>query len=257
MKRIIVTGASSGIGKAIASKILQQEKPVELWLVARNTDNIREYLREIDYSHHIVHISQVDVRDRDQINNWKNEVESKWDSFQVLVNNAGLALGAQNFIDSDVDDWDVMIDTNVKGLLYVTHAFLPLMNNSSLGKHIINLGSTAGKVVYENGHVYCATKYAVDAISQGLRIDLLKYGVKVTSINPGMVDTNFSKVRYKGDEEKAEKVYEGYKILSPEDVAEVIYYTMQLPPHVNINDITLTCLQQANSFYKIKEDDLI
>lgn len=252
MKKIIITGASSGIGKATAEKILNQSEPVEMWLISRRIDSLLSIKESYSSTAHIIHCSKVDVRSKAEVIQWATEVSTIWDSCQVLVNNAGLALGAHNFAESDNEDWDTMIDTNVKGLLYVTQSILPLLIASNSTKHIVNLGSTAGKMVYENGHVYCATKFAVDAISQSLRIDLLEHGVKVTNINPGMVDTNFSLVRYKGDSAKAQNVYDGYEILSPKDVAEVIYFSIMLPPHVNINDLTLTCLQQANSVYKCK-----
>jgi len=253
INKVIITGAASGIGSATAISLLESETPVELWLISRNLQAIREIKELHNKNNSTIHISQVDVRDKEQVQNWANEVKKVWSDCQVLINNAGLALGAANFIDSEVEDWDIMIDTNVKGLLYVTHAILPLIKISENTKHIINIGSTAGKMVYENGHVYCATKYAVDALSQGLRIDLLPYGVKVTSVNPGMVSTNFSLTRYKGNAEIADRVYDGFEVLQPQDIAQVIHFVMSLPPHVNINDVTLTCTQQANSVYKYKK----
>jgi len=155
-------------------------------------------------------------------------------------------------IDSgDVDDWEDMIDTNVKGLLYITRQVAPMMRERRRG-HIINIGSTAGKMVYKNGNVYCATKYAVDALTQGMRVDLLPYGIKVTAVNPGMAETEFSLVRFKGDEARAKGVYDGMDALRAEDIADVVYYCATLPAHVCINDLTITCVNQASSVYNIK-----
>ena len=163
----------------------------------------------------------------------------------ILINNAGLALGRDAFDEADITDWETMMNTNVNGLLYISRALLPFIKKSK--GHIINLGSVAGKEVYENGNVYCASKYAVDAISQAMRIDLLKHNIKVTSINPGAVETEFSIVRFKGDEKKAEAAYKNYIPLTAKDVAETIFYCASLPDHVCINDLTITCLQQANA----------
>ena len=167
------------------------------------------------------------------------------------MNNAGLASGLSTIDDGDVDDWDLMIDTNVKGLLYVTKQVVPFMKKQGSG-HIFNLGSTAGKLVYKNGNVYCATKYAVDALTQAMRIDLLVHKIKVTSINPGMAETEFSLVRFKGDDEKAKKVYQDITPLQAEDIANTVYYCATLPEHVCINDLTITCTEQANGMYSIK-----
>lgn len=254
MKRIIITGASSGIGKATAYYFLNQNTPIELWLIARNIDALHEIKNEFQHTNHQIFCTEVDVRNKEHLKKWIEEVQNVWDNCQILINNAGLALGTENFQDSSIDDWDTMIDTNVKGLLYITHAVLPFLKKSKTDRHIINIGSTAGKMVYENGSVYCATKSAVDTITQGMRIDLLKNKIKVTNINPGMVNTNFSFVRNKGDIEKSKSVYDGYTVLTPEDIAHVIHFTTTLPFHVNINDLTVTCLQQANSVYKLTED---
>ena len=170
----------------------------------------------------------------------------------ILINNAGLAAGRDYFEEASLDDWDTMIDTNVKGLLYVTKAVVPFMIERGTGGHIINIGSTAGKEVYEKGNTYCASKFAVNALSQAMRIDLLRHKIKVTAIHPGAADTEFSLVRFKGDRAQASKVYEGYQPLSAEDVAAVVYYCSSLPPHVCINDLVLTCTAQANSFYLYK-----
>jgi NADP-dependent 3-hydroxy acid dehydrogenase YdfG len=170
-----------------------------------------------------------------------------------LINNAGLALGRDLFQDAELDDWETMMQTNVMGLMYVTKAIIPLMKTAKQG-HIINIGSIAGKEVYERGNGYCASKAAVDSLSKAMRIDLLAEGIKVTAIHPGAAETEFSKVRFKGDEQKASAIYQGYKPLSAEDVAEVVYYTTTLPEHVCINDLVLTCTAQANSFYTHKKN---
>ena len=175
-----------------------------------------------------------------------------WKQIDVLLNNAGLALGRDNFDDASVDDWDTMIDTNLKGLLYVSKAVLPYMTSANSG-HIINIGSTAGKQVYQKGNVYCATKHAVQAISEAMRIDLLAHKIKVTVIHPGAAETEFSLVRLKQNATEAKKVYEGYEALHAEDIANIVYYTASLPAHVCINELEVTCLAQANAFYLFKE----
>jgi NADP-dependent 3-hydroxy acid dehydrogenase YdfG len=164
----------------------------------------------------------------------------------VLVNNAGLALGRDLFDEASIEDWNTMLDTNVKGLLYVSKAIVPFMVNNKKG-HIINIGSIAGKEIYERGNVYCASKHAVDALTKAMRIDLLQHNIKVTGMHPGAAETEFSIVRFKGSEDSAKKVYEGFQPLSAQDVAEVVYYTTTLPDHVCINDLVLTCTQQASS----------
>jgi 3-hydroxy acid dehydrogenase/malonic semialdehyde reductase len=192
------------------------------------------------------------VRNKEAVFNAIQGLPDEWKNIDVLINNAGLALGRDFFDEANLDDWETMIGTNLNGLLYVSKAVLPYMISNKKG-HIINIGSTAGKEVYEKGNAYCASKFAVDAISQAMRIDLLRHKIKVTSINPGAAETEFSQVRFKGNGQQAAKVYEGYKPLSAEDVAEVIYYCASLPSHVCINDLTLTSLAQANSFYLHKD----
>jgi 3-hydroxy acid dehydrogenase/malonic semialdehyde reductase len=178
--------------------------------------------------------------------------KNAFSTIDVLVNNAGLASGLSSIDEGNYDDWNVMIDTNVKGLLHVSREILPLMKAQGFG-HIINVSSTAAKDAYPNGNVYCATKHAVDALSKSMRIDLLQYGIKVTSINPGACETEFSLVRFKGDASRANKVYEGFTPLTPDDVAESIFFSASLPKHVCINDLTITCLTQANAHYNIKK----
>jgi NADP-dependent 3-hydroxy acid dehydrogenase YdfG len=172
----------------------------------------------------------------------------EWQQVDTLVNNAGLALGREGFEGANIDDWDTMIDTNIKGLLYVSKAILPGMTQRKRG-HIINMGSIAAKEVYKDGNVYCASKSAVDAISASMRIDLLEYGIKVTSIHPGPAETEFSLVRFKGNKEDANKVYEGYTPLYAQDIADIVYYCATLPAHVCINDLVVTCTALAAPHY--------
>jgi NADP-dependent 3-hydroxy acid dehydrogenase YdfG len=192
-----------------------------------------------------------DVQNKDEVFQHLRNLPAEWQEIDVLVNNAGLALGRESFEDGNMDDWDTMIDTNVKGLLYVTKAVLPYMTDRKQG-HIINIGSVAGKEIYEKGNVYCASKYAVDAISKSLRIDLLPYKIKVTAIQPGAAETEFSVVRFKGDEDKANQMYKGFTPLFAEDIADVAWYCATLPAHVCINDLVVTCTAQASAvnFYK-------
>lgn len=245
---IFITGATSGFGKAIAEKFALAGN--RLWLTGRRTERLEEIKERLVKDTGVeVKISQLDVRNKADVNLVDQELIDKWGQLDLLVNNAGLALGLSTIDEGDTDDWDTMIDTNIKGLLYVTRALSPLFRKQKRG-HIINIGSTAGKSVYQNGNVYCATKFAVDALNQTMRIDLLPYHVKVTAINPGMAETEFSLVRFKGDEERATKTYQGFKALKAEDIADAAFYCAMLPPHVCINDLTITCTQQANSVYK-------
>lgn len=244
---IIITGASSGIGKAIAVRFFKQFPQANFWLLARRTDSLQE-LKDT-FPDINIRYSQLDVRQRNAVQQWAAQLTDTWRSVDILVNNAGLALGAGPIHQGDIDDWDTMIDTNLKGLLYITKAVVPLMIKQSKG-HILNMGSTAGKIVYTGGNVYCATKFAVDALGQAMRMDLLEHNIKVTNINPGMVLSEFSIVRFKGDTQQADKVYEGFEVLKPEDIAEIAAFCCSLPQHVCINDLTVTCTQQANSIYK-------
>lgn len=252
MNRIIlVTGATSGFGKAIAEKFASEK-----WnciITGRRADRLHAIADEIRSQYDVRVLSLVlDVQQKDEVFTQIANLPAEWKDIDVLVNNAGLALGRDSFENAAIEDWDTMIDTNVKGLYYVTKAVLPLMTERKQG-HIINIGSTAAKAVYANGNGYCASKFAVDALSQAMRIDLLQYKIKVTCVNPGAADTEFSLVRFKGDPEKAKTVYEGYKPLYAEDVASTIYYCATLPEHVCINDLVMTCTAQANNFYFHKE----
>ena len=196
-----------------------------------------------------VHILAFDIREKEAVVQAIDSLPEPWKNIRVLVNNAGLAVGLNHIQDGEIDDWERMIDTNIKGLLYITRKVAPMMVEKGDG-HIINVGSIAGKEVYEKGNVYCATKHAAEALSKAMRIDLLKDNIKVTSISPGLAETEFSMVRFKGDKEKADSTYKGYTPLTGDDVADVIAYTVNLPAHVNLNNIEITPRAQANSFYK-------
>ena len=249
-KIILVTGATSGFGKAIAEKFASAG--YDVIISGRRKDRLEKLSNELKDKFGADSFQmEMDVQDREGVAKAVANLPTKWKSIDLLVNNAGLALGRDYFDEASLNDWDTMIDTNLKGLLYVTKAVIPFMINAGAGQ-IINIGSTAGKEVYEKGNVYCATKHAVDAISKAMRIDLLRHGIKVTALHPGAADTEFSRVRFKGDEETAAKVYEGYQALVAEDIADICYYCATLPAHVCINDLVVTCTAQANSFLTFK-----
>lgn len=244
---VLITGATSGFGKSCAE--LFAEKGHRLILIGRRADRLEKLAAALKQSYDTAtYLLPIDVRNQEAITTGISSLPPTWQDIAILINNAGLAAGRDYFEEAKLDDWNEMIDTNIKGFLYVSQAVAKGMAIRKKG-HIINIGSTAGKVVYEKGNAYCATKYAVDALNQSMRIDLLRHGIKVTAINPGAAETEFSLVRFKGDEETAASVYNGMKPLTPEDVAAVIYYTTTLPAHVCINDLTLTCVQQADSVY--------
>ncbi|MEX1202143.1 MAG: SDR family NAD(P)-dependent oxidoreductase [Ferruginibacter sp.] len=250
-KTVFITGATSGIGQAVAQ--LFAANGYSLILNGRRLQRLEalaKTLRE-QYSNKIYTLC-FDVRDRVAVFNAIDSLPVEWQQVDILINNAGLALGREPFDEANIDDWDTMLQTNVHGLLYVSKALMLLLKKSA-NAHIINIGSTAAKEVYENGNVYCASKSAVEAISKAMRIDLLKYGIKVTAIHPGAVETEFSLVRYKGDTQKASATYTGYIPLSATDVADAILYCVGLPPHVCINDLVITATSQANSFYIFKQ----
>lgn len=249
-KTIFITGATSGFGKACA--FLFASNNCNLILNGRRTDRLLDLKQQLENEFKInVLTLPFDVQDKISVFEAIQNLTEEWQQIDVLINNAGLALGRNYFNDADLDDWETMINTNLNGLLYVSRAILPYMIKQKKG-HIINIGSVAAKEVYEKGNVYCASKAAVDSISKAMRIDLLQHHIKVTAIHPGAAETEFSLVRFKGSQEKADALYEGYKPLSAQDVAEVIYYTTTLPDHVCINDLVLTCLSQANAFYTHK-----
>jgi NADP-dependent 3-hydroxy acid dehydrogenase YdfG len=246
-KTVFITGSSSGFGKAFAEKFAANG--YNLILNARRHDKLFEIKNSLESQFGVkILLLPFDVQDKHQVSTAINSLPEEWQTVSVLINNAGLALGRDFFEEASLDDWETMIDTNVKGLLYVTKALVPYMIGQKSG-HIINIGSTAGKEVYEKGNVYCATKHAVDALSKAMRIELLRHGIKVTAIHPGAAETEFSVVRFKGDKDSAARVYEGYQPLVAADVAEIAYFTASLPPHVCINDLVVTCTAQANSIY--------
>jgi 3-hydroxy acid dehydrogenase/malonic semialdehyde reductase len=243
---VFITGASSGIGEACARAFAQLGR--DLILVARRKeklDKLASELRSASKQPIQVHTFEADVRDRTSVKKLFDNHGDVLKSVDTLLNNAGLGLGRGPIQDGLEEDWDQMIDTNVKGLLYVTKAFLPQMTAAKAG-HIVNLGSVAGYRVYPGGTVYCASKFAVRALTEGLRLDLLGTGIRVTEIAPGMVETNFSKVRFKGDAEKADAVYKGMRPLTAVDIAETILWCVQRPAHVNIQSIALYPTDQAS-----------
>jgi 3-hydroxy acid dehydrogenase/malonic semialdehyde reductase len=252
-KLVFITGATSGFGKSIAYKFAASR--YNLIITGRRADRLKEIKAELQEKYGIdVHTLVFDIRDRVAVLESIQGIAELLPHIDILVNNAGLAAGLSTIDEGDIDNWERMIDTNIKGLLYVSRAIIPYFKAKCSG-HIINIGSTAGKLAYKNGNVYCATKFAVDALSQSMRIDLLPYSIKVTSVNPGIAETEFSLVRFNGDEERAAKVYEGVNALQAEDIADTVFYCATLPAHVCINDVTLTCLTQANGFYNIKESE--
>lgn len=245
MKTALITGATSGIGKACAHSFAQQG--YRLILVARRENELLQTAKHLADKYAVeVKTLLADVRDNTVLTAVLEGLPEEWKAVDVLVNNAGLSQGLDPIHTGDTNDWDRMIDTNVKGLLYVTKIVSGWMVSRKKG-HIINIGSIAGKEVYPNGNVYCATKHAVDALNKGMRMDLLPYGIKVTAINPGMVETEFSVVRFKGDEERAKKVYEGLEPLLADDIADAIWYVVSRPAHVNINDMLIMPTAQASA----------
>lgn len=242
MKTVMITGASSGIGEACAHTFAREK--YNLILTARRLDRLEILKQNLENLYSIdVQILEFDVRNKQET---LTAIENIQSTIDVLINNAGLSLGLDPFFDGNIEDWETMIDTNVKGLLYVSKAVATKMLAQKSG-HIINLGSIAGKESYPNGNVYCSTKAAVDSLSKSMRMDLLPHGIKVTAIHPGAVETEFSIVRFKGDTERAKNVYKGFEPLHPEDVAEVIYFVASRPAHVNINDLLLMPTAQASA----------
>ncbi|MDR2890710.1 MAG: SDR family NAD(P)-dependent oxidoreductase [Alistipes sp.] len=254
-KTILITGATSGIGEATAR--LFASKGWRIIVTGRRADRLRALKDELkgEYGAQVLPLV-FDVRDKKQVDASLGTLPEEWRAIDVLVNNAGLAAGMEHLDAGDPADWEQMIDTNVKGLLWVTRIVAPLMieragapDHDGEGGHIINTGSIAGRQVYENGAVYCASKHAVNALSQGMRIDFLRHGIRVTEIRPGMVETEFSQVRFHGDAERAAKVYDGVEALGGDDIAEAIFWAVSRPPHVCIDEMTVTPRQQANAYY--------
>lgn len=246
-KTILITGASAGFGKAIAEKF--SAAGWNCMITGRRKERLDALAKELSEKYHTKILPLVfDVQDRTAVFEELSNLPEGWRQVDVLVNNAGLALGRDSFENASLDDWDTMIDTNVKGMMYVTKAILPYMTERKKG-HIINIGSVAGKLVYKEGNGYCASKHAVDALSQSMRIDLLPHRIKVTAINPGAAETEFSMVRFKGDAAKAKQVYEGFTPLYATDIADVVFYCAGLPENVCINDLTVSSISQADGIY--------
>ena len=246
-KTILITGATSGFGKATAQKFAAAQ--YNIIITGRRADKLT-VLKESLVAQYQVSVCTLcfDVQDKAAVFAAIATLPDAFKNIDILVNNAGLALGREPFDEADMDDWDTMMHTNVDGLLYVSRAVLPLLK-ASAGGHIINVGSTASKEVYENGNIYCASKFAVDAITKAMRIDLLKHAIRVTGIHPGAADTEFSNVRFKGNDAKAAETYKGFEPLHAADVADAIFYCATLPPNVCINEMVITCLAQASSYY--------
>lgn len=247
MKRIaLITGATAGIGRAVA--IAFAKNKIDLIISGRRTERLEELKNHLqrEFSSRVI-ILKMDVTSRKEVEESLHYLPEDWKNIDILINNAGLAVGLDPLQDGLIDDWERMIDTNVKGLLYVTRNVVPGMILRGSG-HIVNIGSIAGKEVYPGGNVYCATKHAVDALTKAMRIDLLGKNIKVSQICPGLTETEFSMVRFKGDEQKAEKVYQGYKPLYGEDIANIATFLVNQPPHVCINDVVVSTIHQANSY---------
>lgn len=252
-KIIMITGATSGFGRATAIRFAGNG--YNIIITGRRKERLDELEKELlSYGKIKVLSLNFDVRNKEEVASFIGNLPAEWKPIDILVNNAGLAAGLSHIDNGNIDDWERMIDTNIKGLLYVTRAVAPLMTLRNTG-HIINIGSIAGKEAYENGNVYCASKSAVDSLSRSMRIDLLKNNIKVTHIAPGMVKTEFALVRFKGDAEKAKNVYKGINALTADDIADTIYYCATLPAHVCINDLVITPTQQAgvNHTYRREE----
>lgn len=249
-KIALITGATAGIGEACARVFAQQN--YDLILVARRAERLDTLAEQLVSEFGIrVNILTIDVRNKEEVDKLETLSED-WKKVDVLINNAGLSQGIDPINMGNTTDWDVMIDTNVKGLLYVTKIVSNWMIKYGPG-HIINMGSIAGKETYLNGNVYCATKFAVDSLNMAMRIDLLKHKIRVTAIHPGAVETEFSEVRFKGDKERAKKVYEGYEPLLAQDIAETIWFVVSRPSHVNINELVIMPTAQANTSHILKE----
>ena len=240
---VFITGATSGIGKATAEFLAKNN--YRLILCGRNQDRLKELKQTLGKQTAITTL-QFDVRDKEAVFSAIESLPENFRDIDVLINNAGNAHGMSSIQDGDINDWDAMLDINVKGLLYVSRAILPKMIERNSG-FIVNIGSTAGKEVYPKGNVYCASKSAVEAINKGMRMDLNQYNIRVSAIHPGLVETAFSDVRFKGDTERAKKVYQGYKALQPEDIAEIIHFVITRPYHINIEDLVVFPSAQASA----------
>lgn len=241
MKKIaLITGATSGIGKATAIRFAKEG--IDLILCGRRKDRLESLQAELE-SKVSVHIQSFDLQKKEEVNTAISQLPKEFSSIDILINNAGNAYGLDSFDEGDFQDWDSMIDVNLKGLLYVSKAVVKTMMNRKSG-HIINIGSTSAKQVYKKGNVYCATKHAVDALTKGMRIDLKEYGIKVGAIHPGLTQTEFSEVRFHGDKKRAENVYKDVISLQPEDLADIIHFVVSRPYHVNISDLIAMPISQ-------------
>lgn len=246
-KIVLITGATSGIGEACAE--LYASNKFDLIITGRREEKLNNLKLKLEKEFNVnVTTLCFDVSKKDDVASYLNNLPSELKKIAILINNAGLSQGLDSIQEGKLSDWDTMIDTNIKGLLYVSKIVSNWMISEKSG-HIINIGSIAGKQVYANGNVYCATKHAVDALNQSMRIDLLKFGIKVTGINPGAVETAFSEVRFHGDKDKAKKVYDGFEPLQAKDIAETIYFATSRPAHVNINDLIIMPTAQASPYY--------
>lgn len=251
MSIVFITGASSGFGKACAEKFATAG--YDLIITARRTEKLEELQNTLINKYGIkVKTLVFDVRKKEQVEEAINSMSEEWQSADILINNAGLAAGRDFFQDGNTDDWERMLDTNVKGILYVSRCVVKKMIERKKG-HIINVSSLAGREVYPQGNVYCASKHAVTALSKGMRQDLLPYNIRVTNISPGLAETEFSIVRFHGDEEKAKKVYEGFTPLHADDVADVIFFAATRPAHVNLEEITILPTAQSDSRTVLKK----
>jgi len=252
-KIVLITGASSGIGKACAE--LFAKAGAKLILCARRIEKLDALATELHQTHNTETLTvQLDVSNKQQVFSTIENLTPEWQAIDIVINNAGLALSFDKFHNYDPSDWDSMIDTNIKGLLYVTRAIVPQMVARNQG-HIINIGSIAGHEAYPNGSVYCATKHAVKALTQSLKMDLLGTKLRVSSVDPGLVETEFSKVRFKGDNERAENVYQGVTPLTPNDIAETVLFCATRPTHVNINDVIIMPVDQASATLVNRSND--
>lgn len=248
----LVTGATSGIGEAVSKSLAKVG--FNLIITGRRSEKLLKLSEHLSTSYKVnVLPLNFDVREHDEVETHLGNLPEQWKKIDLLINNAGLAVGLNTLDQGVVDDWERMIDTNIKGLLYVSRIVSNLMKDSGRG-HIINIGSIAGKSVYPNGNVYCATKYAVDALSKGMLMDLVQYNIKVSQICPGAVDTEFSLVRFKGDKERADNVYKGFEALSAQDIADAIMFIVSAPPHVNISDMVIMPAAQASPTQIIKKN---
>ncbi|MEY4875935.1 MAG: hypothetical protein RL708_1084 [Bacteroidota bacterium] len=251
-KIIYITGATSGFGKAIAEKFAAAK--FNLIICGRRNERLDAMKQDLETKHQIkVLTSCYDIQNRNAVKVAIEAIPAEWKAIDILVNNAGLAAGLSEIQNGDFDDWDAMIDTNLKGLLYVTRLISPLMIERKQG-YIFNIGSIAGKYVYPKGNVYCATKHAVNALNEAMRIDLLPFNIKVTAVHPGAAETEFSLVRFKGDEQKAKSIYEGFTPLYADNIADIVWFCANQPAHVCINDLVVTPITQANSHHSKKNN---